>query len=337
MHFFAVLIRIISVISLKIGNLEINGYACLAPMAGVADRAMREICREHGAAYAVGELASAKGISLGDSKSATYLAVSDSERPYGSQLFGCDPKVMAEAAKMAENNNPDFIDINMGCPAPKVAISSGGGSALLKDPDLAARIVESVVNAVEVPVTVKIRAGWDDSSKNAVQIAKMVENAGASAITVHGRTRVQMYAPPVDLDIIKQVKSAVRIPVIGNGDVVTLKDAANMYETTGCDFVMVGRGAMGNPWVFSQINAYLKEGIILPEPPLQKKMLTLIDQIERMKEYKGERTAMMESRKHAAWYMKGLQGAAELRRMCGEISSMDDVLKIVDRALKDNT
>lgn len=319
-------------IVLKIGNLEINGYACLAPMAGVADRAMREICREHGAAYAVGELASAKGISLGDSKSAAYLAVSDTERPYGSQLFGCDPKIMAEAAKQAECFNPDFIDINMGCPAPKVAISSGGGSALMKDPELAARIVEAVKKAVNVPVTVKMRAGWDDNTKNAVVLAKLVESAGADAVTVHGRTRVQMYAPPVDLNIIKEVKNAVKIPVIGNGDIVSPQTAANMYETTGCDFVMVGRGAMGAPWLFSQINAYLKDGVVLPEPPFSKRMLIMLDQIGRMKEYKGERTAMMEARKHVAWYMKGLKGAAELRRMCGEISCMDDVLKIVEKA-----
>ena len=321
---------------LKIGNLEIKGYACLAPMAGVADRAMREICREHGAAYAVGELASAKGISLGDSKSATYLAVNDSERPYGSQLFGCEPKVMAEAAKMAEQNNPDFIDINMGCPAPKVAISSGGGSALMKDPLLAAKIVEAVKNAVNVPVTVKMRAGWDDTTKNAVELARLVESAGADAVTVHGRTRVQMYAPPVDLDIIKAVKSAVKIPVIGNGDVDSPMAAANMYEQTGCDFVMVGRAAMGAPWIFSEINAYLSEGVILPEPPLSKKMLIMLDQIGRMKEYKGERTAMMEARKHVAWYMRGLKGAALLRRMSGEITDMDCVLRIVETAIENN-
>ena len=321
---------------MKIGNLEIKGYACLAPMAGVADRAMREICREHGAAYAVGELASAKGISLGDSKSATYLYVNDSERPYGSQLFGCDPKIMAEAAKQAESFNPDFIDINMGCPAPKVAISSGGGSALMKDPELAARIVEAVKNAVNVPVTVKMRAGWDDSNKNAVELARLVESAGADAITVHGRTRMQMYAPPVDLNIIKEVKSAVKIPVIGNGDVVSPASAADMYEQTGCDFVMVGRGAMGAPWIFSQINAYFHDGTVLPEPPLSKKMLVMLDQIGRMKEYKGERTAMMEARKHVAWYMRGLKGAAELRRLSGEIVDMDSVLRIVEKALENN-
>ncbi len=321
---------------MRIGNLEISGYASLAPMAGVADRAMREICREFGAAYAVGELASAKGISLNDKKSESYLVVNQSERPYGSQLFGCEPDCMAEAAKMAESYGPDFIDINMGCPAPKVAISSGGGSALMKDPDLAARIIEAVVNAVKVPVTVKMRAGWDEASKNAVELAKLAESAGAAAITVHGRTRKQMYAPPVDIDIIRKVKSAVKIPVIGNGDIDSPKAAAEMYEKTDCDFVMVGRGAMGQPWIFQQINAYLKDGIILPEPPLEKKMLTLLEQVRRMEEYKGTKIAMMEARKHTAWYMKGLKGAAELRRMAGTIEKPDDVIEIVKKAIELN-
>ncbi|MBE6799372.1 MAG: tRNA dihydrouridine synthase DusB [Ruminococcaceae bacterium] len=321
---------------MKIGNLEIKGFAALAPMAGVADRAMREICRENGAAYAVGELASAKGISLGDKKSATYLAVSDSERPYGSQLFGCEPEIMAEAAKMAAENNPNFIDINMGCPAPKVAVSSGGGSALLKDPILAGKIIEAVANAVDVPVTVKIRAGWDENSINAVEIAKIAEQSGAKAITVHGRTRKQMYAPPVDHNIIREVKQAVSIPVIGNGDVDSPIAAAKMYEETGCDLIMVGRAAMGNPWIFTQINNYLSDGWIVPPPPLSKRMLTLLDQVDRMVEYKGERTAMMEARKHAAWYMRGLNGAAELRRMCGTISKKDDVIDIVQKAMELN-
>ena len=321
---------------MKIGNFDISGYVALAPMAGVADRAMREICREYGAAYSVGELASAKGISLNDKKSESYLVVNQSERPYGSQLFGCDPDCMVEAAKMAESYGPDFIDINMGCPAPKVAISSGGGCALMKDPDLAARIVDAVANAVKVPVTVKMRAGWDDCSKNAVELAKLVESAGASAVTVHGRTRVQMYAPPIDIDIIRQVKSSVKIPVIGNGDVDSPKAAALMYEKTNCDFVMVGRGAMGQPWIFQQINAYLKDGTILPEPPLEKKMLTLIDQVRRMEEYKGAKVAMMEARKHTAWYMKGLKGAAELRRMAGTVTKIDDVIEIVKKAMELN-
>ena len=305
-------------------------------MAGVADRAMREICREYGAAYCVGELASAKGISLNDKKSASYLSVNESERPYGSQLFGCEVESMVEAAKQAEAHGPDFIDINMGCPAPKVAVSSGGGSALMKTPDLAARIVEAVVKSVNVPVTVKMRAGWDDTSKNAVLLARLVESAGAAAVTVHGRTRVQMYAPPVDIDIIREVKSAVKIPVIGNGDIDSPKAAAEMYEKTDCDFIMVGRGAMGQPWIFQQINAYLSEGVILPDPPLEKKMLTLIHQVERMREYKGEKIAMLEARKHTAWYMKGLKGAADLRRMAGNITKMDDIFEIVQKAIELN-
>lgn len=321
---------------MKIGNLNITGYAALAPMAGVADRAMREICREHGAAYTVGELASAKGISLNDRKSQAYLEVNNTERPYGSQLFGCEPLVMAKAAKAAESYNPDFLDINMGCPAPKVAVSSGGGSALMKNPDLAAKIVEAVVNAVKIPVTVKMRAGWDSESKNAVELARLCESAGASAITVHGRTRTQMYAPPVDVEIIREVKKAVKIPVIANGDIVSARSAAEMYEKTGCDFIMVGRAAMGAPWIFSQINAYLEHEVILPEPPLAKKMLILIEQVRRMEEYKGTRVAMMEARKYTAWYMKGLNGAAELRRMAGTIESLDDIIEIVKRAMELN-
>ena len=321
---------------MKIGSFEVNGYAALAPMAGVADRAMREICRTYGAAYCIGELASAKGISLGDKKSASYLKVSEAERPYGSQLFGSDPLVMAEAAKAAESFGPDFIDINMGCPAPKVAISSGGGSALMKDPILAAKIVESVKKAVNIPVTVKMRTGWDDDSINAPYLAKLVEDAGADAITVHGRTRKQMYAPPVNIDVIQQVKQTVKIPVIANGDIFTPVDAAKMIERTNCDFLMVGRGAMGTPWIFRQINAYLKDGTILPDPPLEKRMLILLDQVDRMVLYKGERTAMMEARKHAAYYMKGLKGAAELRRTSGAINSREDILRMIETALSLN-
>lgn len=322
---------------MKIGNIDIKGYAALAPMAGVADRAFREICREMGAAYEIGELASAKGISLGDRKSASYLAVSDTERPFGIQLFGNDPEVIAEAAKAAEANGPDFIDINMGCPAPKVAISSGGGSALMKDPSLAARVVEAAVNAVNIPVTVKMRAGWDDDNKNAVEVARLCESAGAAAVTVHGRTRMQMYAPPIDKEIIRLVKGAVKIPVIGNGDITDPLSAAKMYEDTGCDFVMVGRGAMGRPWIFSLINSYLADGTVLPEPPLSARMLIMVDQIKRAVEYKGERIAFREARKHVAYYMHGLNGAAELRRLSGEINSMDDVKRIIEAAMNRNT
>ena len=318
---------------MKIGNFEPQGFAALAPMAGVADRAMREICRDFGAAYTVSELISSKGVSMNDRKSKELMSVHDGERPIAVQLFGCDPVIMAEAARRAEEQNPDFIDINMGCPAPKVA-GNGGGAALMKDPVLAGEIVKAVVDAVSLPVTVKIRLGWDDGNITALEVAKRAEDGGAAAITVHGRTRAQMYAPPVNLDIIRDVKRAVSVPVIGNGDVDSPQAATKMYEYTGCDFVMVGRAAMGAPWIFSQINAYLGSETLLPDPPLEKRLAVLLRQVELMTEYKDPRTALLESRKHAAWYLKGIRGAALLRRRCGEISSLDDLRDICLRALE---
>ena len=320
---------------MKIGNLEIKGYAALAPMAGVADRAMREICRSFGAAYTVGELTSSKGVSLGDRKSGSYLACVEAERPFVSQLFGSEPDIMADAARHAEKFNPNFIDINMGCPAPKVA-GNGGGSALLKNPQLAEDIVRAVVNAVSLPITVKIRTGWDEDSIIAVEIAKRVESAGAAAITVHGRTRKQMYAPGIDYKTIAEVKRAVKIPVIANGDVCDGKSAKYMYEVTGADFVMVGRAAMGNTFVFEQINAYMKDGTILAPPTIEQRLDAMIKQIELMLKYKDPHNALMESRKHTAWYLKGMRGAAALRRECGEISSIDDIKAICEKALEGN-
>lgn len=323
---------------MNIGKLKIEGYAALAPMAGVADRAMRELCREYGAAYTVSELISSKGISMGDRKSKSMMAVHENERPIAVQIFGSDPKTMASAAIEAEKRAPDFIDINMGCPAPKVA-GNGGGSALLKDPPLAEQIVKEVVSAVELPVTVKIRSGWDAGNINAVEVAKRCEAAGAAAIAVHGRTRAQMYAPPVNLDIIKAVKEAVSIPVIGNGDIETPADATKMLEYTGCDFLMVGRGAMGSPWIFSQINAYLGNETVMPEPPLSYRLATMMRQVNLMLEYKDPRNAILESRKHAAWYLKGIRGAAQLRKKCGEIESIADLQELCRIALEmqDNT
>lgn len=318
---------------MKIGNIEFSGFAALAPMAGVADRAMRELSIGYGAAFCVSELISAKGITLGDRKSKELMECFPQETPKGIQLFGYEPKVMAEALRVAEKENPQFIDINMGCPAPKVA-GNGGGSALMKDPKLAGEIVAECVKAASLPVTVKIRAGWDKDNITAVEVAKRCEEGGAAAITVHGRTREQMYAPPVNLDIIKEVKNAVSIPVIGNGDVDSPEAAAEMYEKTGCDFIMVGRAAMGRPWIFSQINAYLKDGTILPEPPLSERMRVMLKEINLMMQYKGEHTALLEARKHTGWYMRGLRGAAELRRKCAEINSFDDVVRLSQLALE---
>ena len=312
---------------MKLGNLEITEKAALAPLAGVADRAFRELCRGYGAAYTVCEMASAKGISLGDKKSAELLSITPTERPAGSQIFGNSPETMAIAAKKALEFNPDFIDINMGCPAPKVA-SSGGGALLMKDPISAADIVKAVAEVSTVPVTVKMRSGWDADHINAVELAKRCEDAGAAAITVHGRTKVQMYAPPVNTDIIRQVKQAVSIPVIGNGDVIDGISAAKLMEETGCDMVMVGRGALGRPWVFSQINAYLDHEVILPDPPVVERMRVMLRHIEALCEYKGERVGIREARKHAAWYTKGLHGAANYRARIGLISSIEELQQI---------
>lgn len=319
---------------MKIKNVEIKGFAALAPMAGVADRAMREICVEKGAALCIGELASSRGITLGDKKSAALLSCSEKERPIGSQLFGNDPEIMGLAAKKALTYNPDFIDINMGCPAPKVA-GNGGGSALMKDPVLAEKIVKSVVESIDLPITVKMRTGWDKDSLNAVELAKRCENAGASMITVHGRTRTQMYAPGIDFKTISEVKKAVKIPVIANGDIKDGKSAKEMFETTGCDLVMVGRAAQGNPFVFAEINAYLKGENYTP-PTLEERFKTLLRQIELMAIYKDEHIAILESRKHTAWYMQGLNGAANLRRMCGEIKSIADITAICEKAIELN-
>ena len=320
---------------MKLGNLEITEKAALAPLAGVADRAFRELCRGYGAAYTVCEMASAKGISLGDKKSAELLSITPTERPAGSQIFGNSPETMAIAAKKALEYNPDFIDINMGCPAPKVA-SSGGGALLMKDPVLAAKIVKAVAEVSTVPVTVKMRSGWDDNNINAVELAKRCEDAGASAITVHGRTKVQMYAPPVNTDIIRQVKQAVSIPVIGNGDVIDGISAARLMEETDCDMVMVGRGALGRPWVFSQINAYLDHEVILPDPPVVERMRVMLKHIEALCEYKGERVGIREARKHAAWYTKGIYGAANYRARIGLINSIEELQQIALELIEQN-
>lgn len=312
---------------MKIGNVEIKGKAVLAPMAGVADRAFRELCVGYGASYVVSEMISSKGVSMGDRKSKQLSFISDIERPAAVQIFGSNPEIMAESIPMVMESKPEIIDINMGCPAPKIA-GNGGGASLMKNPELAEDIVRAVVKASPVPVTVKIRMGWDFDSINAVELAKRAENAGAAAITVHGRTKSQMYAPPVSREIIAEVKKAVSIPVIGNGDITDGFSAAKMLEETNCDLVMVGRGALGRPWVFSQINAYLEHGRILPEPPVTERMRVMVNHIKTICEYKGEYVGLREARKHAAWYTKGLHGAAEYRRELGNLSSIEQLEEI---------
>ncbi len=321
---------------MKIGNIELDPRtAALAPMAGVADRAFREICHDYGAGYVVSEMVSSKGLTMCDRKSKSLLLLSEKERPAAAQIFGSDPKIMAESALECMKFSPDAIDINMGCPAPKIA-GNGGGSALLKDPELASKIMAEVRRAVDIPVTVKIRLGWDSESINCVEMAKRAEAAGMDAITVHGRTRMQMYAPPVDRSMIAEVKKAVSIPVIGNGDITDGITAAQMLEQTGCDYVMVGRGALGRPWVFSQISAYLHDERVLPEPPVSERMRVMVKHIKLICEYKGERVGIKEARKHAAWYIKGIKGAAAYRQQVGTLESIEQLEELAYKIMIEN-
>ncbi len=315
--------------------MNIDGYAALAPMAGVADMAFRELCVEYGAAYVVSEMVSSKGVSMHDRKSGALMVLSEKERPAAIQIFGSDPSTMAEAAVKAQSFTCDIVDINMGCPAPKI-VNSGNGSALMKNPELAERITAECVKAISLPVTVKMRSGWDENSVNAVELAKGCEAAGASAITVHGRTRAQMYAPPVNIDIIRQVKESVKIPVIGNGDVDGALSAKAMFENTGCDLVMVGRGALGRPWVFAQINEYFRTGNILPEPPLEERMRVMLNHIQRLCDYKGDYIGMREARKHAAWYIRDIRGAAAFRNEIGRLESMEQLSELAQKVIQSN-
>lgn len=318
---------------MRIGNVEISGHAALAPMAGVADRAFRKICMDFGAACVIGEMVSAKGFTYGDRKSAELLELDDDIRPAAIQLFGDDPAIMAEAARQALEFKPDWIDINMGCPAPKIA-GNHCGSALMREPELCRQLVQAVKDAVPIPVTAKIRKGYAKDEVNAVEVALACEAGGADAVTVHGRTRDQMYAPPVDWDIIRQVKQVLKVPVIGNGDVTDAKSAAALYEHTGCDLIMVGRGALGKPWIFQQIEAYLQHEIILPDPPMAQRMATLMRQVRLTTEYKGERVALLEARKHTAWYLNGMRGAAQLRREAGTLTALEDLVRLCARVIQ---
>lgn len=319
--------------NLNIGGVPLKSHAVLAPMAGVSDRAYRELCVRFGAAYCVSEMISSKALSFNSKKSEELMEISDLERPCGIQIFGDDPKCMADAAKHALENKPDIIDINMGCPAPKIS-SNGSGSALMKNPRLCGEIVKAVTAVTDIPVTVKIRKGWDDDSVNAVEVAKICESAGAAAITVHGRTRQQYYKPPVDYDIIRAVRESVSVPVIANGDIDSAERAKEVMDITGCDLVMIGRATLGNPWIFSQINAYLENpNVKIHTPDLEERLGVMIEHIGKMVEYKGEHMAMLQARKLVVGYFKGMKGAAALRNEAGKIKTLDDLYELRQKAL----
>ena len=320
---------------MKIKDIEFENNIFLAPMAGIADRAFRELCINFGAGYTVTEMVSSKGLTMGDKKSSELLTLGEIENPAGAQIFGDDPQIMAEAAVKCLDFHPQIIDINMGCPAPKIAMN-GGGASLMKNPKLAGEIVKAVSDAVSVPVTVKIRKGWDDESVTAVELAQIAEQNGASAITVHGRTRMQMYSGKVDYDIIAKVKKAVSIPVIGNGDITDEQSATIMLEKTNCDAIMIGRGALGNPWIFRKINAYLGECRVLPEVGINEKMVVMLKHIQKIIEYKGEYTAMREARHHAAYYTKGIRGGAALRKEISTFEHFEQLEELAYKIAKEN-
>lgn len=315
-----------------IKNVRIKRTCALSPMASVADRAYRTVCREFGASLLTSEMVSAKGLCYSSAKTEELCLVTDFERPYSIQLFGEEPKFIFDAVKIVNTYKPDIIDINMGCPVPKV-VNPGGGSALMKTPELAFDIVKAAVAAADCPVTVKIRAGWDDQSINAPEFAVLMEKAGASAIAVHPRTRKQMYSGRSDRSIIKAVKQAVSVPVIGNGDISTYADCERMYQETGCDLCSLARASYGRPWVFKEIEDYLEHGIIPCEPTLEQKMETMLHHVSLLIQTKGESVGIREARKNVAWYFKGLKGAAAMRQRAGSLTSLDELKMMIDEVL----
>ena len=317
---------------IKIGNVEISNNIFLAPMAGVTDMPFRRLCKEFGAGMIYTEMASSKAVHYGSEKTKGIYEVFEDERPIGIQIFGSDPDVMAETASEL-SEYADIIDINMGCPANKI-VKNGEGSALMKNLKLAEEIITKVVRASRVPVTVKMRKGWDDTHVNAVELAQIAESSGAKLITVHGRTREDMYSGEADLDIIKKVKDSVRIPVIGNGDITSGEKAKKMFEVTGCDGIMIGRGAQGNPWIFKSILEYLEKGIVLPEPGVNDKINMALKHLKLSKEYKGEYVAVREMRKHIAWYLKGVPGNSQLKETINREDNIEEVEKLLVKCLE---
>ena len=313
-------------IMLKIGTIELDNPFVLAPLAGVTDLPMRRLCKEQGASMVFSEMISAKGFWYKDKNTEKLLATEPAEAPLMYQLFGSEPEIMAYAARELKDRPNAGIDINMGCPVPKV-VKNGEGSALLKTPDLLYEIVKAVVDNAGKPVTGKIRIGWDDDSINAVEIAKAIEAAGAAAVSVHGRTRMQYYSGNADWDMIRQVKEAVSIPVFGNGDVFTGEDAIRMMDETGCDGVMIARGAQGNPWIFRDAIALWKGEEKPPAPTLEDKIAMMIRHLEDVAEHKSEYAAVREMRKHVGWYLKGEHGSAAIRRKVNTITDIQELKK----------
>ena len=320
---------------LRIGNTILENNVILAPMAGVTDLPFRLLCREQGAGCVVTEMVSAKAILYNNRNTKELMQIHPQERPAAIQLFGSDPDIMAQIAARIEDGPYDFIDVNMGCPVPKV-VNNGEGSALMKNPKQAEKVLSAMVKAVKKPVTVKFRKGFNDTSVNAVEFAKMAEGSGVAAVAVHGRTREQYYSGKADWDIIRQVKEAVKIPVIGNGDIFTPQDAGRMMEETGCDGIMVARGAKGNPWIFRRINHYLDTGEILPGPSIEEIQAMILLHGHMLAAYKGEQTAMREMRGHVAWYTKGMPHSAALRNEINQVETLKGLAGLLNQAVPSN-
>lgn len=314
---------------MQIGSLKLENNVFLAPMAGITDRPFRTLCHEMGSGLVYSEMVSAKGIYYNNENTKQLLDVGEEEMPAALQLFGSDPEIMGAMGKKIEGINAGIIDINMGCPVPKV-VKNGEGSALMKTPELAGRIIKALVEMQKKPVTIKIRKGFDDTCINAVEMAQIAEENGASAVAVHGRTREQYYSGKADWDIIKAVKKAVSIPVIGNGDIFKPQDAADMLEYTGCDAVMIARGAQGNPWIFKRTIAYLENGILLDEPTPQEKVSMALRHARMLIDYKGEFVGVRQMRAHMAWYIKGVQGASVIRDKINHCESYEEMAELLE-------